>query len=698
MEHIRNIGIVAHIDAGKTTTTERILYYTGVNYIIGEVDEGTATMDWMPQEQERGITITSAVTTVYWDFKGKNYKINIIDTPGHVDFTVEVERSLRVLDGAVGLFCGVGGVEPQSETVWRQADRYHVPRICYINKLDRQGANFFKVVSQIKEKLRTNPVVMQIPIGEEENFKGIVDLVTNKVYIWEKESLGKNYTNASIPEFIKPLTDKYRKILIEGVAEECGELLDKYVSNPDSITEDEIRQQVRKATIENRIVPVFCGSSLKNKGVQFLIDGIVAYLPSPVDLPDLRIMNVKTEKEQFLSHSSESPLAALIYKISNDAYLGRILYTRVYSGKIKTGDYIYDSATEKKERITRIFRVHANKHTTIESVEAGDIVAIVGLKNASTGHTLCEEKIPFMLEPIKFPHPVLSVAIEPKTQNDIEKLLAGLNKLSDEDPTFQIKTDDELGQTIICGMGELHIDIIIDRLRREFLVECNLGKPQVAYRETISNTVTHLEIYKKQTGGKGKFASVELKLEPLKSDTLAFEFISNVSQTNVPKEFMSSVEKGIKNSMSNGVLAGFPVTNIKVTVTNGSYHTVDSDQLAFEICAGLAIKEALRKAGCLLLEPFMKLHIVTPSEYVGDISSDITRRRGSITGLDTQAHFQTISAIVPLASMFGYITELRSMSSGRATSTLEYSHYSATPPDIAKEIIYRTKGIIVNLK
>jgi len=695
MNNVRNIGIMAHIDAGKTTTTERILYYTGVNYALGEVHEGTATMDWMPQEQERGITITSAATTVYWNFNNTLYKINIIDTPGHVDFTVEVERSLRVLDGAVALFCGVGGVEPQSETVWHQADRYRIPRICYVNKLDRQGADFFKVVSQIKNKLGANPIVMQIPLGEEEHFSGIVDLVSNKAFSWNDESLGKEFHEVEIPgDFMSEVT-QYRKMLIEGAAEENDELLEKYISNPDSITVEEIIEQVRKATLENRITPVFCGSSFKNKGVQLLIDAIVAYLPSPLDLSAIEVENIKTGQKQLIYHSPDAPLAALAFKISNDPYVGRVAFTRLYAGTIKTGDMVYNSATEKKERISKIYRLHANKHTAIDSVEAGDIVALVGLKNITTGHTLCDEKSPVFLESIKFPEPVISIAIEPKTQNDLEKLAFGLGRLTEEDPTFQVKIDEELGQTIISGMGELHLEVIVDRLKREFQVECNLGKPQVAYKESIVKQATHREVYKKQSGGKGKFADIELTVEPLNDPEKIFEFQWNVSASHIPKQFETPVERGIRNAMTNGVLAGFPMMKIKVTVTGGSTHTVDSDNIAFEICGSIAFKEAMRKAGSVLLEPVMKLHVITPQDYVGDVSSDITRRRGMVSGLDSQSHLQTIKATVPLASMFGYVTDLRSMSSGRASSTLEFSHYSVTPMDIAKDVIYKIKGILI---
>jgi len=695
MNNVRNIGIMAHIDAGKTTTTERILYYSGVNYGIGEVHEGTATMDWMPQEQERGITISSAATTVYWDFNSTLHKINIIDTPGHVDFTVEVERSLRVLDGAVALFCGVGGVEPQSETVWHQADKYKIPRICFVNKLDRQGADFFKVVAQIKNKLGANPIVMQVPLGEEEHLKGVIDLVTNKAYEWDEESKGKEFYEVEIPDDLKDVVASYRNKLIEGAAEENDILFEQFINDPDSISVDDIRCQIRKATLENRVVPVFCGSSFKNKGVQLLLDGIAAYLPSPLDLSEAEAEDVKTGEKIYLSHSPNGPLAALVFKISNDPFVGRVAFVRVYSGKIKVGEMVYNAVTGKKERLSKIFRLHANKHTLVDVVEAGDIVALVGLKQITTGHTLCDEKKPLLLEHIKFPEPVISIAIEPKTQNDVDKLFGGLTKMVEEDPTFLVKVDEELGQTIISGMGELHLDIIVDRLKREFLVECNLGRPQVAYKETISGTVTHREVYKKQTGGRGKFADLEIKIEPFKDPEESFVFEWNVVGGNVPREFSNAVQKGMKNSLSNGVMGGFPVMNIKATVLDGSFHTVDSDQLAFEICGAIAFREAMRKAGSVLLEPIMKLNVTTPSDYVGDISSDITRRRGVVNGLDSNSTLQIINATVPLASMFGYVTDLRSMSSGRASSILEFSHYSPTPHEIAKEVIMKVKGILI---
>lgn len=694
MRNVRNIGIMAHIDAGKTTTTERILYYTGVNYSLGEVHDGNATMDYMPQEQERGITITSAATTVYWDYNNTNYKVNIIDTPGHVDFTVEVERSLRVLDGAVALFCGVGGVEPQSETVWHQADKYKIPRICYVNKLDRAGADFFNVIKQIKTKLGANPIPIQFPIGEEENFKGIVDLITNKAYFWDEDSNGKTYFEGDIPSDIINNVAELRKNLIEGAVEENDLLFDRYLNDSDSISTEEIIEQIRIATINNKITPVLCGSSFKNKGVQLLLNAIAAFLPSPLDLPEVEAESLKSEEKIKISNSADDSLAALAFKIANDSFLGRVAFVRVYSGRIKQGEQVFNSATSKKERVSKIFRLHANKQTPVDVVEAGDIAALVGLRNITTGHTLCDEKNPIILEQINFPDPVIGIAIEPKTQNDLDKLLIGLSKLVEEDPTFKVRQDDEHGQTIISGMGELHLDIIVDRLKREFLVECNLGKPQVSYKETISNSVTHREVYKKQTGGRGKFADIQLKVEPCPEEAgLTFEW--KVVGGVIPTEYSKFIERGIKNSMMNGTMAGFPITNVKVTILDGSTHTVDSDSYAFEICGSIAFKEALRKAKVELLEPIMKLVVYSPSEYIGDISSDISRRRGEVNGMETQNQLQVINAKVPLSNMFGYVTDLRSMSSGRASSTLEFSHYQTTPTDIAKDVVFKTKGILI---
>jgi elongation factor G len=694
MNNIRNIGIMAHIDAGKTTTTERILYYAGVNYNLGEVHDGTATMDWMPQEQERGITITSAATTVYWEVNNKKFQINIIDTPGHVDFTVEVERSLRVLDSAIALFCGVGGVEAQSETVWRQAEKYKIPRICYVNKLDRSGADFFNVVKQIKEKLGSNPIPLQIPIGEEDDFKGVVDLVQNKAFVWDDESLGKKYFEIPIPDNIKGIVNEYRNKLVEGAAEESDDLLNKFIQNPESVSVSEIIEQIRKATIENRITPVLCGSSFKNKGVQLLLDAVTAYLPSPQDVGNIDALDVKSENKIQI-HFDDTSLAALVFKIANDPFVGRVAFTRLYSGNLKTGELVYNSATEKKERISKIFRLHANRQTIIDEAQAGDIVALVGLKSSTTGHTLCDEKNPLYLESIIFPEPVIGIAIEPKTQNDVEKLSIALSKLMEEDPTFQVKIDNEIGQTIINGMGELHLEVIVDRLKREYQIESNLGKPQVAYKETIASLATHREIYKKQTGGKGKFADIELTVQPFHDYSNKLEFNWNVTNDFIPNQFAKAVERGIVNSMNNGILGGYPMTGLKVSVTGGSYHNVDSDSLSFEICGSIAFKNACRKANGILLEPYMKLQVTTPSEYVGDITSDINRRRGEIIGIDGHLHLQIINGLVPLATMFGYITELRSMSSGRASSTLEFSHYQICSAVIAKEVIYKTKGILI---
>lgn len=685
---------MAHIDAGKTTTTERILFYTGINYTLGEVHDGNATMDFMPQEQERGITITSAATTVYWDYKETQYKINIIDTPGHVDFTVEVERSLRVLDGAVALFCGVGGVEPQSETVWHQANKYNTPRICYINKLDRVGSDFFRVIEQIKTKLGANPIPIHFPIGEEENFVGIVDLISNKAYYWDECSSGKNYSEGDIPSEIKQQVDILRKKLIEGAVEENESLFNKYLENSDSITEEEIIEQIRLATISNKITPVLCGSSFKNKGVQLLLNAITAFLPSPDDINPIESVDINNNKCITITNSNSAPLVALAFKIVNDSYLGRIAFIRLYSGKIKVGDQIYNATTQKNERVSKIFRLHANKHIPLDYVESGDIAAVVGFKSISTGHTLSDIKTQVNLESINFPDPVISIVIEPKTQNDLEKLNNGLSKLVEEDPTFKVKQDEEYGQTIISGMGELHLDVIVDRLKREFFVECNTGKPQVAYKETISSTITHREIYKKQTGGKGKFADIYLQIEPFYCES-GFTFEWKVVGGTIPTSYTNYIERGVRSSMSNGVLAGFPLTNIKVTILDGSVHAVDSDSYTFEICANIAFREALRKAKSELLEPIMKLSVYSPAEYIGDISSDINRRRGEVNSIETNNVLQIINAKVPLSTMFGYVTDLRSITSGRATSSLEFSHYQVTPYEVAKDVIFKTKGILI---
>lgn len=695
LTYTRNIGIMAHIDAGKTTTTERILYYTGVNYKMGEVHEGTATMDWMPQEQERGITITSAATTVFWNYSDQQYKINIIDTPGHVDFTVEVERSLRVLDGAVALFCAVGGVEPQSETVWHQAVKYGVPRISFINKMDRAGADFFNVIDEISEKLGANPIPLQLPIGSEDTFSGVIDLISNKAYVWDDSSKGADYFETSIPEDMKEIVEEYRTRLIEGVAEESVELLDKYINDHNSLSEEEIIAAVRKATIEMRITPVICGSSFKNKGVQTLLDAIVRYLPSPAEIPAVKGTNPFTEKEEFRKPEDEEPFAALAFKIATDPFVGRIAYFRVYSGILESGSYVYNATTNKKERISRIMQMHANKQNPLERIEAGDIGAAVGFKDIRTGDTLCTEKHPILLESISFPEPVITVAVEPKTQDDMDKLGIALNKLAEEDPTFTVRVDEETGQTVISGMGELHLDILVDRLKREFKVECNQGSPQVAYKEAITATVEHREVYKKQSGGRGKFADIQVIISPADEGIKGLQFINEVRGGNIPKEFIPAVEKGFKSAMLNGVLAGYSLDSLKVRLIDGSYHNVDSDSLSFEICAQLAFKNACRKAKAVLLEPIMKLEVTTPDIYLGDVTGDINKRRGHLENVHTShAGLQVIKAKVPLSEMVGYVTTLRSMTSGRGNSNLEFSHYQMLPANLTEEVLLKIKGYI----
>mgnify|MGYP002619633973 CR=1 FL=1 len=695
LKYTRNIGIMAHIDAGKTTTTERILYYTGVNYRMGEVHDGAATMDYMVQEQERGITITSAATTVFWNYNDQKYKINIIDTPGHVDFTVEVERSLRVLDGAVALFCAVGGVEPQSETVWKQADKYKVPRVSFVNKMDRSGADFFNVISQIKERLGANPVPLQLPIGSEDNFIGVVDLIANKAYVWDDESLGSNYDEGPVPEDMLELVAEYRTKLIEGTAEESEELLEKFLTDPNNITEEEIIRAVRKATLEMRITPVICGASFKNKGVQHLLDSIVAYLPNPYDIEAIKGINPYTEKEELRHPDIKDPFCALAFKITTDPFVGRVAFFRVYSGELKPGSMVLNATTGKKERISRIFQMHANKQNPITHIEAGDICAAVGFKDIRTGDSLCDEKHPLVLESITFPEPVISVAIEPKAQDDIDKLDIALHKLAEEDPTFTVKVDPETGQTLISGMGELHLDIITDRLKREFRIDVNKGAPQVAYKEAFLSTVEHRELYKKQTGGRGKFADIIFEMGPADDGIRGLQFINKVTGGNIPREYIAPVEKGFRLAMQNGVLAGFPVESLKVTLLDGSYHSVDSDQLAFEIAARLAFKEAGRKAKAVLLEPVMKLEVVCPEEHIGDISGDLNRRRANLERIEVKGKLQAIRATVPLSEMFGYVTALRSLTSGRGTSSMEFSHYSEIPQSMAEDIIYKTKGYLV---
>ena len=695
LHYTRNIGIMAHIDAGKTTTSERILFYTGLTHKIGEVHDGAATMDWMEQEQERGITITSAATTTSWNYDGNKFKINLIDTPGHVDFTVEVERSLRILDGAVATFCAVGGVEPQSETVWRQADKYNVPRICYVNKMDRSGANFFDVVSQIKTVLGANPCPIQIPIGAEEHFKGIVDLIRMKAIFWHNESMGAAYDIEEIPADVKAEAEEWRDKMLETLASLDDTLMEKYFDDPSTITEDEIRAAVRKGTCAMEINPVILGSSFKNKGVQPLLDAVCAYLPSPVDTPSIDGTDPRDpEKKLTRKPDEDEPLCALAFKIATDPYVGRLCFFRVYSGRLDAGSYVYNTRTEKKERISRIFQMHSNKQNPVDGIGAGDIGAGVGFKDIRTGDTLCDEKAPIVLESMDFPTPVIGISIEPKSQADIDKLGLGLSKLAEEDPTFTVHTDEQSGQTVIEGMGELHLEIIIDRLKREFKVECNQGRPQVAYKETITQTVTLREVYKKQSGGRGKFADIIVKVGP-KDENFegGLQFVDEVKGGNIPKEFIPSVQKGFTAALKNGVLAGYPVDSLKVVLTDGSFHPVDSDQLSFEICAQIAFKNACAKARPTLLEPIMKLEVVTPEESMGDVIGDLNKRRGQVEGMESsRTGARIVKAKVPLSEMFGYVTALRTISSGRATSSMEFSHYAEVSNSIAKEVVAEAKG------
>ncbi|MFA6779782.1 MAG: elongation factor G [Paludibacteraceae bacterium] len=697
LHYTRNIGIMAHIDAGKTTTSERILFYTGLTHKIGEVHDGAATMDWMAQEQERGITITSAATTTYWKYADNKYKINLIDTPGHVDFTVEVERSLRILDGAVAAFCAVGGVEPQSETVWRQADKYNVPRICYVNKMDRSGANFFDVVSQIKTVLGATPCPIQIPIGAEESFKGVVDLITMKAILWHDETMGAEYSIEEIPANLVDEANEWRGKMLETVAECDDVLMEKFFDDPSKITEDEIRVAIRKGTLSMSIYPVICGSSFKNKGVQTMLDAVCTYLPSPLDTPEIIGSAIDDADKKVVRHPDENePLCALAFKIATDPYVGRLCFFRVYSGKIDAGSYIFNTRSGKKERISRLFQMHSNHQNPVEVIAAGDIGAGVGFKDIRTGDTLCgeEEADHMVLESMDFPDPVIGVAIEPKTQKDIDKLGNGLAKLAEEDPTFTVKTDEQSGQTVISGMGELHLDIIIDRLRREFKVECNQGRPQVNYKETITRTVDHREVYKKQSGGRGKYADIFVKVGPVDEGFVgSLQFVDEVKGGNIPKEFIPSIQKGFTAAMKNGVLAGFPVEQLKVVVVDGSYHPVDSDQLSFEICANLAFKEACAKAKPVLMEPIMKLEVVTPEENMGDVIGDLNKRRGQVEGMETsRSGARIVKAKVPLSEMFGYVTALRTITSGRATSTMEFSHYAEVSSSIAKQVVSDAKG------
>ncbi len=692
----RNIGIMAHIDAGKTTTTERILYYTGKSYKIGEVHDGGATMDWMVQEQERGITITSAATTVFWSFNKEQYKINIIDTPGHVDFTVEVERSLRVLDGAVALFCAVGGVEPQSETVWRQADKYKVPRISFVNKMDRSGADFFHVLEQMKDRLGANPIPLQIPIGEEENFIGVVDLISNKAYTWNESNNGLDYFEVPIPESLLEVVEEYRTKLIEGVAEESDELLTKFLDDHNSITEAEMTAAIRKATLELRITPVLCGSAFKNKGVQKLLDSIIEFLPSPMDVDAVTGINPDTDKEEIRKPDANDHFSALAFKIATDPYVGRIAFFRVYSGTLQSGSYVLNTTTNKKERISRIMQMHANKQNPLDMIEAGDIGAAVGFKEIRTGDTLCSEKFPIILENITFPDPVISVAVEPVSQSEVDKLNVALLKLAEEDPTFRVKTDEETGQTIISGMGELHLEILVDRLKREFSVECNQGQPQVAYKEAILSKVHYREVYKKQTGGKGKFADIEFEISPTDEGVKGLQFINDVKGGNIPKEYIPSIQKGFKAAMMNGVLAGYPLEDLKVRIIDGSAHAVDSDALSFELAAKIGFKEACKKAQKVLLEPIMKLEILTPDDYIGDVTGDLNKRRGILENITSKIGYQSVRAKVPLSNMFGYVTALRSNTSGRASSSMEFSHYDQAPNSVIEDVVFKIKGVKIN--
>ena len=691
----RNIGIMAHIDAGKTTTSERILFYTGKTHKIGEVHEGGATMDWMAQEQERGITITSAATTCYWHYNNKQFKINLIDTPGHVDFTAEVERSLRVLDGAVATYCAVGGVQPQSETVWRQADKYNVPRLGYVNKMDRSGANYFDVLTQMKDVLGANPVSLVIPIGSEETFKGLVDLIKMKAIIWHDETQGAEFEIDDIPADLKDEAEEWRGKLLESAAEFDEALMEKYFEDPNSITEEEIIAAIRKGTLAMECTPMLCGSSFKNKGVQTLLDYVCAFLPSPMDTPNIVGTNPTTGEEEDRIPSEDAPTSALAFKIATDPYVGRLVFFRVYSGKVASGTYVYNTRSGKKERVSRLFQMHSNKQQPMEVIDAGDIGAGVGFKDIRTGDTLCDENAPIVLESMTFPDPVIGIAVEPKSQADVDKLGIGLAKLAEEDPTFTVHTDEQSGQTVISGMGELHLDIIIDRLKREFKVECNQGKPQVNYKEAITKTVNLREVYKKQSGGRGKFADIIVTVGPVDEDYKegGLQFVNEVKGGNIPKEFIPSVQKGFESAMKNGVLGGYPMDSLKVTLIDGSFHPVDSDQLSYELAAINAYKNACVKAGPVLMEPIMKLEVVTPEENMGDVIGDLNKRRGQVEGMDeARSGARIIKAMVPLAEMFGYVTALRTITSGRATSSMEYDHHSPVSSSIAKTVLEEIKG------
>jgi elongation factor G len=701
LKFTRNIGIAAHIDAGKTTTTERILFYTGKSHKIGEVHDGAATMDWMAQEQERGITITSAATTCTWSFptdqgkplpESQGYHFNIIDTPGHVDFTVEVNRSLRVLDGLVFLFSAVDGVEPQSETNWRLADNYKVPRMGFVNKMDRQGSNFLAVCQQVRDMLKSNAVAITLPIGEEEDFKGIVDLVKNQAIIWHDATLGATFDIVPIPEDLVEEAKELRSKLIEEVAAYDENLLEKYMEDENSITEEEVNNALRKATIDMAIIPMICGSSFKNKGVQFMLDAVCKYLPSPMDKEGIVGTNPDTDEEILRKPDVKEPFAALAFKIATDPYVGRLAFFRAYSGRLDAGSYVLNTRSGNKERISRIYQMHANKQNPIDYIEAGDIGAAVGFKDIKTGDTLCDEKNPIVLESMDFPAPVIGIAIEPKTKADVDKMGMALAKLAEEDPTFQVKTDEASGQTIISGMGELHLDILVDRMRREFKVEVNQGEPQVEYKEAFTRSAQHREVYKKQSGGRGKFADIVFIIEPADEGVVGLQFINNVKGGNVPKEYIPSIEKGFKMAMKQGPLAGYEVDSLKVTLLDGSFHPVDSDALSFELAAKMGYKESGRAAGAVILEPIMKMEVITPEENMGDIVGDINRRRGQVNDMGDRAGAKTIKANVPLSEMFGYVTTLRTLSSGRATSTMEFSHYAETPSNISEEVIKKAKG------
>ncbi len=692
LKYTRNIGIAAHIDAGKTTTTERVLYYAGVSHKIGEVHDGAATMDWMEQEQERGITITSAATTVFWPYRGKDYHVNIIDTPGHVDFTVEVNRSLRVLDGLVFLFSAVDGVEPQSETNWRLANNYNVARIGFVNKMDRQGADFLNVCRQVKEMLGSTAVPLQLPIGAEDNFTGVVDLINNRGIVWNEHDHGMTFEEVPIPDDMVDEVAEYRENLLEAIAEFDDTLMEKYFEDPNSISEREILDALREATIGMKIVPMMCGSAFKNKGVQAMLDMVMEILPSPLDQEAIVGTNPKNDEEASRKPSVDEPFASLAFKIATDPYVGRLCFTRAYSGALDSGSYVLNTRTNKKERISRIFQMHANKQNQIDQLQAGDIAALVGFKDIRTGDTLCAENAPIVLESMDFPDPVIGVAIEPKTQADVDKLGMALAKLAEEDPTFQVKSDEETGQTVISGMGELHLEIIIDRLKREFKVEANQGAPQVAYKETITQPIIHRETYKKQSGGRGKFADIQVEIMPGDEGKEGLEFINEIVGGAIPREYIPSVEKGFKEAMKNGVLAGYEVQNLKVRLFDGSFHPVDSDSLSFETAAKFAFREACKSAGPVLLEPIMKLEVITPEENMGDVMGDLNRRRGQMQGVDEKSGAQVIKALVPLSMMFGYVTDLRTITSGRATSTMEFNNYDIVPKNISEEVIAKVNG------